>query len=187
MSMIDDVLKELRDSTAKAHEALKRELSKVRTGRANATMLEGVRVDYYGTMTPLAQMASINVPEPRMLTVKPWDKTVMKAVEKAIREAELGFNPQTDSDMIRVPIPPLTEERRKEMVKLAKKHGEESKVAIRNARREALEMLTALANDGDASEDEVDRAKKKAEEIVAEGTKQVDTFVAHKEKDVLEV
>lgn len=187
MSMIDDVFKDLRESIVKAHEALKRDLAKVRTGRANAAMLEGVRVDYYGTTTPLAQMASINVPEPRLLTVKPWDKSVMKAVEKAIREAELGFNPQIDSDIIRVPIPALTEERRKEMVKLAKKQGEEAKVSVRGARRDALELLSELAKDGEVSEDEIDRAKKKAEEIVAEGTKQVDSFVAHKEKDILEV
>lgn len=185
--MIDEVLNELREAVGKTHEALKRSLSKVRTGRASAQMLDGVRVDYYGASTPLGQMASINVPEPRLLTVKPFDKTVMKAVEKAIREADLGFNPQVDSDLIRLPIPPLTEERRKEMVKLAKKYGEECKVSIRGARREALEMLGSLANDGVASEDEVERAKKKAEDVVAEGTKKVDEIVARKEKDVLEV
>lgn len=187
MSMIDDVHRDLRGSISKAHEALKRELAKVRTGRANPSMLESVRVDYYGTTTMLSQMASINVPEPRLLTVKPWDKTVMKAVERGIREAELGLNPQIDGDIIRVPIPALTEERRKEMVKLAKKDGEECKVAIRISRREALELLSELAKEGEASEDEVDRAKKKAEEIVADGTKQVDAIVSQKEKDVLEV
>ncbi|HEU4408769.1 MAG TPA: ribosome recycling factor [Polyangiaceae bacterium] len=185
--MIDDVLNELREAVGKAHEALKRNLSKVRTGRASAQMLDGVRVDYYGTATPLSQMASINVPEPRLLTIKPYDKTAMKAVEKAIREAELGFNPQTDSDLIRIPIPPLTEERRKEMVKLAKKYGEECKVAIRGARREALEFLAGLVDGGDVSEDEVERAKKKAEEVIAEATKKADEIVARKEKDVLEV
>lgn len=185
--MIEDVHQDLRAAIVKAHEALKRDLSKVRTGRATAAMLDSVRVDYYGTMTPLSQMASVNVPEPRLLTVKPWDKTAMKLVEKAIREAELGLNPQPDGDIIRVPVPTLTEERRKEMVKVAKKHGEEGKVSVRAARREALEMLSELQKEGDASEDEVDRAKKKAEEIVAEGTKQVDTIVAAKEKDILDV
>ena len=187
MSMIDDVFKDLRESIGKAHDALKRELSRVRTGRATASMLESIRVDYYGASTPLSQMASVNVPEPRLLTVKPWDKSAMKSVEKAIRESEQSFNPQVDGDLIRVPIPPLTQERRKEMVKLARKHGEESKVAIRNARRDALEMLSQLSNDGAASEDDIDRAKKKAEEVVVEGTKQIESFVAHKEKDVLEV
>jgi ribosome recycling factor len=185
--MIDDVLNELREAVGKTHEALKRNLAKVRTGRASAQMLDNVRVDYYGASTPLSQMASVNVPEPRLLTVKPYDKTVMKAVDKAIREAELGLNPQIDSDLIRIPIPPLTEERRKEMVKLAKKYGEECKVAIRGARREALEFLGGLVEGGDASEDEVERARKKAEDVVAEATKKADEIVARKEKDVLEV
>jgi ribosome recycling factor len=187
MGMIEDIHKELRDAITKSQDALKRELSKVRTGRASSTMLESVKVDYYGTSTPLAQMASINVPEPRMLIVKPWDKSAIKPVEKAIREAQLGFNPQVDGDQIRVPIHALTEERRKEMVKVARKNGEECKVAVRNARREALEMLGVLLKDGDASEDEVERAKKKVEEILSEGTKQIDVLIAHKEKDVLEV
>jgi ribosome recycling factor len=187
MSMIDDVYKDLREAITKAQDALKRELTKVRTGRASSTMLESVRVDYYGTFTPLAQMASINVPEPRMLVVKPWDKSVLKAVSKAIVEAGLNLNPQTDGDQIRVPIPPLTEERRKEMVKLARKHGEECKVAIRNGRRDAIELLDTLDKDGEASEDEIERAKKKVEEIVSDGVKQIDTLMAHKEKDILEV
>lgn len=187
MSMIDDVHKDLKDGISKAHEALKRELAKVRTGRANPAMLDPVRVDYYGTPTPLSQMASINVPDPRTLVVKPWDKTVLKAVAKAIGEADLGYNPQIDGDQVRVPVPALTEERRKEMVKAAKKCGEEAKVTVRNNRRDALEMLATLKDDGEASEDEVDRAKKKVEETVAEGVKQVDTMVTHKEKDILDI
>jgi ribosome recycling factor len=185
--MIDDVLSELRVSITKAHEALKRDLAKLRTGRANAAMLEGVRVDYYGTQTPLNQMANITVPEARLLIVKPWDKSQVKAVDKAIRDAELGLNPQVDSDMIRIPIPPLTEERRKELVKNSKKYGEDSKVSIRKARHEALDMLTEIDKDGAMSADEVDRGKKKVEEVVAEGVKQVDTILAHKEKDILDV
>ena len=185
--MIDDVLSELRGSITKAHEALKRDLAKLRTGRANAAMLEGVRVDYYGTMTPLNQMANVTVPEARLLIVKPWDKSQVKAVDKAIRDAELGLNPQVDSDMIRIPIPPLTEERRKELVKNSKKYGEDSKVSIRKSRHEALDMLTEIDKDGAMSADEVDRGKKKVEEVVAEGVKQVDAILAHKEKDILEV
>ncbi|GAC1541833.1 MAG: ribosome recycling factor [Polyangiales bacterium] len=185
--MIDDVLKDLQVSIGKAHDALKRDLTKLRTGRANAGMLEGVRVDYYGTPTPLTQMANVNVPEARLLIVKPWDKTQCKAVEKAIREAELGLNPQVDGDVIRIPIPALTEERRRELVKASKKNGEESKVAIRKARHEALDMLSEFDNDGTLSADDVDRGKKKAEEQVAEGVKQVDTILAHKEKDIMEV
>jgi ribosome recycling factor len=185
--MIDDVHKELAVSIGKAHEALKRDLSKLRAGRANASLLDGIRVDYYGTATPLAQMAHVNVPEPRMLTVKPWDKSVMKAVEKALRESELGLNPQPDGDLIRIPLPPLTEERRKEFVKIARKYGEECKVAIRKARHEALDLLTEMDNDGAISTDEIDRGKRKVEEIIAEGGKQVDTMVSHKEKDILDV
>jgi len=185
--MLDEVQRELVSGIGKAHEALKRELSKLRAGRANAALLDGIRVDYYGTPTPLNQMAHVNVPEARLLTVKPWDKGMVKAVEKAIREGDLGLNPQTDGDLIRIPIPPLTEERRKEFVKIARKYGEECKVTIRKARHDALDMLSQIDSDGDASADEVERAKKKSEETVADGAKQVDVIVGHKEKDILDV
>ena len=185
--MLDDVHKELISSIAKAHEVLKRDLAKLRAGRANTNLLEGIRVDYYGTMTPLAQMANIAVPEPRLITVKPWDKSVMKAVEKALRENDMGMNPQVDGDLIRIPLPPLTEERRKEFVKIARKYGEECKVTIRKARHEALDMLKEIDDGGDASADDVDRSKKKAEETVSEGVKTVDTIIGQKEKDIMEV
>ncbi|CAN5753685.1 ribosome recycling factor [soil metagenome] len=185
--MLDDVHKELVSSIAKAHDVLKRDLAKLRAGRANANLLDGVRVDYYGTMTPLAQMANIAVPEPRLLTVKPWDKSVMKAVEKALRENDMGMNPQVDGDLIRIPLPPLTEERRKEFVKIARKYGEECRVTIRKARHEALDMLKEIDDGGNASTDDVERAKKKAEETVAEATKTVETIIGTKEKDIMEV
>jgi len=185
--MLDDVHKELVSSIAKAHDVLKRELGKLRAGRANPNLLDGIRVDYYGTMTPLAQMANVAVPEPRLLTVKPWDKTVVKAVEKAIRESDLNLNPQTDGDLIRIPLPPLTEERRKEFVKIARKYGEECKVTIRKARHEALDMLSEIDQAGDASADDVERAKKKAEETVADAGKTVDQIIGQKEKDIMEV
>jgi ribosome recycling factor len=185
--MLDEILSDLKSSIAKAHEALKRDLAKVRTGRANAGMLDSVRVDYYGVMTPIAQMATVSVPEPRLLTVKAWDKSSVKLVEKAIRDADLGLNPQVDGDLIRLPIPPLTEERRREMVKLAKKLGEECKVSIRKARHDALDLASSVEADGGASADEVDRAKKKAEEQVAEGIRTVDTIISNKERDVLEL
>lgn len=185
--MLDDIHKELGASIAKAHEALKRDLGKLRAGRANANLLDGIKVDYYGSITPLAQMAHINVPEPRLITVKPWDKTAVKAVEKALRENDLGLNPMTDGDLIRLPLPPLTEERRKEFVKIARKYGEECKVSIRKARHEALDMFKALDDDGEVSTDDVDRAKKKTEEIVSEGVKAVDGIIAQKEKDIMEV
>lgn len=185
--MLDDVHKELVSAIAKAHEALKRDLGKLRAGRANPNLLDGIRVDYYGTMTPLSQMANIAVPEPRLITVKPWDKTQVKAVEKALRESDLNLNPQSEGDLIRIPLPPLTEERRKEFVKIARKYGEECKVSIRKARHEALDMLKEIDDGGEASSDDVERAKKKAEEAVAEAGKSVDAIIGQKEKDIMEV
>ena len=132
--MLDDVHKELVSAIGKAHEVLRRDLSKLRAGRASANLLDGIRVDYYGTVTQLSKMANISIPEPRLLVVKPWDKTQMKAVEKALRESDLGLNPQSDGDIIRIPLPPLTEERRKEFVKIARKYGEECKVSVRHRR-----------------------------------------------------
>lgn len=183
--MIDDTLAELRNSVEKAKEALKRALAKLRTGRAHPAMLDSIRVDYYGQFTPLSQMANVGVPEPRLITVKPWDKSMVTAVERAIRESDLGLNPQTDGDLIRVPIPPLSEERRKELVKVAKKDGEECKVAIRKSRHEALDMLTEIKESGGASEDDVDRAKKKVEEFMVEAGQSIDQLVAQKEKEIL--
>ncbi|HQY65233.1 MAG: ribosome recycling factor [Myxococcales bacterium] len=185
--MIDDVHKELSSASAKAHDALRRDLAKLRAGRASANLLDGVRVDYYGSSTPLSQMANIAIPEPRLLTVKPWDRSAVKAVEKAIRETDLGLNPQTDGDLIRVPLPPLTEERRREFVKIAKKYGEECKVSVRKARHEAVDLLNEMDKAGEASEDDVERGKKKVEELVAEATKIVEQLVATKEKDIMEV
>lgn len=185
--MINDVQSELTSSIAKAHDALKRELVRLRAGRASASLLEGIRVDYYGTPTPLAQMAHINIPEPRLITIKPWDKTQVKAVDKAVRESDLGLNPQVDGDLVRIPLPPLTEERRKEFVKIARKYGEECKVGIRKVRHDALDLLAQLESEGESSADEVDRAKKRVEELVQDAVKQVDTLIANKEKDILEV
>jgi ribosome recycling factor len=185
--MIDDVLSELGQSLEKAHAALKRDLSKLRTGRAHSAMLDGIRVDYYGQPTPLAQMTTINVPEPRLITVKPWDKSQVKAVEKAIKESDIGLNPSVDGDLIRIPVPALSEERRRDLVKLARRNGEECRVVIRKARHEALDMLADIKKDGEASEDDVERGKKKAEEMVAEATHTVETIFQGKEKDILEI
>ncbi len=184
---MQEVLEDLQTSIGKCHEALRRDLSKLRTGRAHAGLLELVRVDYYGQVTPIAQLATISVPEPRLLTVKPWEKSQVQVVEKAIRESDLGLNPQVDGDTIRVPVPPLSEERRRDLVKLAKKSGEECKVAIRHARHGALDMLSEMKTNGDASEDEVERAKKKVEEIVSQGVQNVDVLVQGKEKEILTV
>ncbi|MDB4943141.1 MAG: Ribosome recycling factor [Labilithrix sp.] len=185
--MLDDVQKELVASIAKAIDVLRRDLAKLRAGRASTNLLDGIRVDYYGTMTPLGQMANVAVPEPRLLTVKPWDKSVIKAVEKALRENDMGLNPQVDGDLIRIPLPPLTEERRKEFAKIAKKYGEECRVTIRKARHDALDMLKEIEEGGGTTSDDVDRAKKKAEETVADSGKQVESIIAAKEKDIMEV
>ena len=185
--MLDEVISDLEEAITKAQSALKRDLAKLRTGRAHAGMLESVRVDYYGQVTPIAQMATVAVPEARMLTVKPWDKEQLKALERALRESDLGLNPQVDGLLIRVPIPPLTEERRKDLVRVAKKTAEECKVAIRKARHDANDMLADLKKEGGASEDDVERAKKKVEEVVSSGGAVVDGILQAKEKDILEI
>ncbi|HLV20881.1 MAG TPA: ribosome recycling factor [Polyangiaceae bacterium] len=183
--MIDDVLRDLGEAAEKAKDALRRDLSRLRTGRAHPGMLDAVRVDYYGQTTPISQMASVGVPEPRMLTVKPWDKSQVSVIEKALRESDLGLNPQVDGELIRIPIPPLSEERRRDLVKVAKKNGEECKVAIRKARHEAMDLLNELKQS--SGEDEVERAKKKVEEVVAEAGQGVDQIIQAKEKEILAV
>ena len=185
--MIQETLDELQAAIRKAHEALQRDLSRLRAGRANPDLLDGIRVDYYGSSTPLKQLASISMPEARMLAVKPFDRSQTKAIERAIMESELGLNPQNDGELIRIPMPPLSEERRRELTKLARKQGEECKVSVRKARHEAKDMLDELEKGGSASKDDVDRANKKLEEIVQAGTGRVDEIVAAKEKDILEV
>ncbi len=185
--MVNDTIQELKAGIEKAHENLKKHLSRLRTGRANAGLLDAVRVDYYGSPTPIQQVAAVTVPEPRLLVVKPWDKTQIKMIEKAIVEADLGLNPQNDGEIIRLPMPALTEERRKELVKVAKKHGEESKVAIRKARHDCKDMIDSLKEEGDISEDEQERALKQVEDIVQHAVTQVDEIVSRKEKDIVEI
>ena len=185
--MLAETLEELGVLIEKAHEALKRELAKIRAGRANPAILDGVRIDYYGSPTPLKQLASISVPEARMIILKPFDRTQMQAIEKAIMEAQLGLNPSNDGEIIRIPMPPLTEERRKDLVKVARKSGEDCKVAIRKARHDAKDMIDALRKDGDVGEDDADRARKELEEVVKAGTQKVDEIVGKKEADILEV
>jgi ribosome recycling factor len=185
--MLDEVIDDLEEAIEKAQTALKRDLAKLRTGRANAAMLDGIRVEYYGTVTPLAQMATVSVPEPRMLNVKPWDKDQVKPIERALRESDLGLNPQVDGVLIRVPVPPLTEERRRDLVKLAKKTAEDCRVSVRHARHEALDMLNELKKGGDASEDEVERAKKRVEEVVGSSGQAIDLVIQTKEKDILAI
>lgn len=185
--MIAETIEDLKQSVAKGHEALKRELAKVRTGRAHPSLLDSVRVDAYGQSTPISQLATINVPEARMLTVKPWDKTTLKAIEKAIVTSPLGLNPQNDGEIIRVPLPALTEERRKELVKVARRAGEDAKVALRKARHDAKDMLKTLVDDKEVGEDEADRGHKEVEDVIQKAVAEVDAIVARKEHDILEV
>ncbi len=187
MSVADDVLKDLHDRILKTLEQLKQDLTAVRTGRASLHLLDGVRVDYYGTPTPLNQVATLSVPEARLIMVKPWEKNMIPVIEKAIRDANLGVNPMSDRDLVRVPIPALTEERRKEIVKQVKHKGEEHKIAVRNERRDAKELIEVAKKDGDISEDEAKKALEKVQKETDEGVKKVDEIVAAKEKEVMQV
>lgn len=185
--MIEEVFETMTDSVKKAQESLRATLGRIRTGRANAALLDSIRVDYYGTMTPLNQMATINTPEPRLILVKPFDRSMLQAVEKAIKSSDLGLNPMVDREIIRIPVPPLTEERRKDLVKVARKHGEECKVAIRNGRRDCNELLKDMETSGDAPEDDVARALKKIQEMTDAAVADVDKIIAAKEKDITEI
>ncbi len=185
--MSGDVVVELKGRIDKTLEDLKRELAKVRTGRASTSILDGIRVDYYGTPTPLSGVASINAPEPRLITIKPWEKTVLKEIEKALREANLGINPMNDGEMIRLPFPPLTEERRKDIAKQVKTKGEDHKVAIRNIRRDANEVLKTQLKDKKITEDDHKRVTEKVQKETDAGIAQVDQIIQKKEKEVMEV
>lgn len=185
--MVEDVMKELKARIDRTVDDLRGNLAKIRTGRANLGMLDGIKIDYYGTPTPLAQCAALAVPEPRMITVKPWDKGIMKDVEKAIREANLGLNPMNDGELIRLPIPALTEDRRKDLAKQVKSKGEEHKVAIRNERRDANERLKTLQKDKKITEDDLKRANERVQKETDGGVSRVDELVAKKEKEVMEV
>ncbi len=185
--MIENIVATARSSMNKAIDALKKELSRVRTGRASVTLLDEVRVDYYGTPTPLNQVGTLVVPEPRLITVQPWERNLIPEIEKAILKADLGLNPASDGQLIRIAIPPLTEERRKEMAKLIKRMGEDAKIAIRNARRDANEALKKQEKAKDISEDDLKRGEKQVQEITDSFTEKVDEVVVTKEKEVMEI
>ena len=184
--MLDDIYQDTRESMEKTITSLTKELNRVRTGRANLSLLDGIRVDYYGTLTPLNQMASLSVPESRLIMIQPWDATVIKAIEKAILKSDLGLTPSSDGKIIRIAIPPLTEERRKQLAKSVHKTCEDHKVAIRNLRRDANEMLKGLKKDGDISEDDAFRGQDQVQKITDEFIAQIDTIYQEKEKEILE-
>ena len=185
--MIDDISKDSEEGMKKAVESFKRDLQKIRTGRANTSMLDGIKVDYYGTLTPLNQVANLNVPDPRLITIKPWEKALIPAIEKSIKvRTELNLNPVADGDLVRLPIPPLTQERRKDLVKLIKSMTEDAKVAIRNARRDSNELLKSLLGDGDITEDDQKRGLKSVQDVTDKFIASVDDIAGKKEKEILE-
>ncbi len=181
------IFNEMKERVEKALEALRHELSTLRTGRASTAIFDIVKVDYYGTMTPLAQMASLTVPEPRTVVIQPWDLTQVGAIEKAILASDLGITPTNDGKIIRVNMPPLTEERRKELVKVARKYGEECKVSIRNARKHANDSARKLEKDKEISQDDLKKMEDEIQKITDERISKVDKVLAEKEKDIMEV
>jgi ribosome recycling factor len=184
--MIESIYDETRASMAKSVAALKNELNRVRTGRASLSILDGIKVDYYGTSTPLNQMATLAVPESRLITIQPWDISVIKDIEKAILKSDLGLTPSNDGKIIRIAIPPLTEERRKELVKLVHKMCEEYKVAVRNIRRDANELLKGFKKDGDISEDDAFKGQDQVQKITDDYITKIDDVYKDKEKEILE-
>ena len=184
---ISEVKKNAETKMSKSVDSLKTDLAKVRTGRANPGILDHVQVEYYGNPTPINQVANISLIDGRTISVQPWEKKMVNAVEKAIRDSDLGLNPSSVGDIIRVPMPPLTEERRKEMVKLVKTEGEDAKIAVRNIRRDANEYLKKMVKDKACSEDDERRAQDDIQKLTDKYVKQIDGLLAEKEKEVMTV
>ncbi len=184
--MIADIHEDTTDRMGKTITALENELKRVRTGRASLSLLDGIRVDYYGTMTTLNQMATLAVPESRLITIQPWDASVLKDIEKAVLKSDLGLTPSNDGKIIRLAIPPLTEERRKELVKVVHKMCEDHKVAARNIRRDSNDLLKSLKKDGDISEDDAFKAQDEVQKITDTFIQKIDDIYKEKEKEILE-
>ena len=184
--MIDEIHEDTRESMGKTIKSLQNDFKRVRTGRASVSLLDGIRVDYYGTPTPLNQMSTLAAPESRLLTIQPWDTSVIKDIEKALLKSDLGLTPSSDGKIIRIAIPPLTEERRKELVKQINKMSEDHKIALRNIRRDANDMLKDLKKDGDISEDDAFKAQDEVQKITDDHIRRVDEISKEKEKEILE-
>lgn len=185
--MIKDILTDAKERMEKSYDTMCHDFATMRVGRANPAILDGITVDYYGVPTPLNQTANINAPEPRLLTVQPWDKSLMRAIEKAIQQSDIGINPSNDGEIIRLAIPPLTEERRKELVKSARKRAEEAKVAVRNIRRDVNEKIKACEKNHEATEDEVKKGLDDAQKCTDEYIKKIDETLNKKENEIMEV
>lgn len=185
--MLKEVLDELKSNYEATVGDLRRELARIRTGRANIGMLDGIRVDYYGQTSPLSQVATLRVPEPRLITIQPWERNMISEIEKAILVSDLGLNPSNDGVLIRVPVPPLTGERRQELVKLARRTGEDHKIALRNHRRETNDIVKELQKDSEITEDDMHRSFDKVNAMTEEYTKKIDAVLEAKEAEILEV
>ena len=184
--MKEEILSELREKMTKTSEALKKEYKRIRTGRASSALLDGIRVDCYDTQMPLEQLASISVPESLLITIQPWDQSIVGNIEKSILKSELGLTPMNDGKIIRISIPPLTEERRKELAKLARKMAEDSKIAVRNHRRDANEMFKELKNEKEISEDEYHKSHDDVQKITDEFIEKIEEITTKKEKEIIE-
>jgi ribosome recycling factor len=187
MTPIEDFVTEASRKMDRSVEAAAHEFNTIRTGRASAALLDRIQIDYYGTMTPLQQLATINVPEPRMLTVQPYDPGSIKSIERAVQESDLGLTPSNDGKLIRLPIPQLTEERRKELVKVVKGLAEEGRVAVRNVRRDAMHHLKDLVRNGDVGDDEERRAEERVQKLTDEHVAKIDELLKRKEAEIMEV
>jgi ribosome recycling factor len=185
--MLNDVFSDTHGRMEKALDSLERDYKKLRTGRASVSLVDGIRVAYYGTPTPLSQLATLTIPDPRTIMIQPWDNSIIGDIEKAIMKSELGLTPMNDGKVIRINIPPLTTERRRELVKVVKKMAEETKVAARNIRRDANEMIKDLKKDKEISEDEQFRAQEETQKVTDEFIKRIDGLYTLKEKEILEI
>jgi ribosome recycling factor len=185
--MVEEVLNDLKIEMQKALDFMKKEFQRVRTGRASISLLDGIRVNYYGTPTPLNQVASLSVPESRLIVIQPWDSTMVEEIEKAIQKSELALNPMNDGKMIRIPIPPLTEERRKELVRLVKKMAEEGRIDLRNKRRDSIEILRDMKKEKEIGEDVLYRYQEEVQKITDNFVAKVDEQLTAKEKEILEI
>ena len=185
--MINDIVTDSEDGMKKAVDSFKRDLQKIRTGRANTAMLDGIKVDYYGTPTPVNQVATVQVVDARLITVKPWEKNMLPIIDKAIRASDLGINPVADSELVRLPIPPLTQERRKELAKVVNKQTEEARVAVRSARRDAMDMIKDAEKEKQITEDLRKDGEKRIQDLTDKYIASIDEIAKAKEKEIMEI
>ena len=185
--MINDITNDAEEGMKKAVDSFKRDLQKIRTGRANTSMLDGIKVDYYGTPTPVNQVATVQVVDARLITVKPWEKAMIAVIDKAIRASDLGINPVADSELVRLPIPPLTQERRKELAKVVGKQTEEARVAVRGARRDAMELIKEAEKGKEISEDERKKGEKAVQDLTDKYIAMIEDVAKSKEKEIMEL